>query len=57
MQHYVCTGGCDGESSEPGVCQAEMCSKEGKPLTSCSCEDGLHDEAEAKSEETEDNSE
>ncbi|MDO8619731.1 MAG: hypothetical protein Q7R64_00080 [bacterium] len=48
MQHFVCTGGCDGESSTPGVCQSEGCEKEGEPLTACSCEDGLHEETEEK---------
>ncbi len=50
MQHFVCTGGCDGESSVPGVCQAEGCEKEGEQLTPCACEDGLHEEAENASE-------
>lgn len=42
MQHYICTGGCDGEASAPGVCQAEECKKEGEPLLSCNCADGQH---------------
>ena len=54
MNHYVCTGGCDGESSAPGVCQAEGCKKEGEPLTLCACEDSLHEEAEEASSEKED---
>ena len=48
MQHFVCTGGCGGESSTPGVCQSEGCKKEGEELTACSCENGLHEETEAK---------
>lgn len=51
MQHFVCTGGCDGEASVPGVCQSEGCEKEGEPLTSCVCEDGLHEETEEKEAE------
>jgi hypothetical protein len=34
--HYVCTGGCAGVSSAPGVCQAQTCAKKGMPLTKCS---------------------
>lgn len=45
MKHFICTGGCEGESSTPGVCQAEGCVKEGEPLIECNCEDGLHREA------------
>ena len=45
MTHFICTGGCEGESSNPGVCQAEDCKKEGEPLTECSCEDSLHEDA------------
>jgi hypothetical protein len=48
MAHYVCTGGCGGESDKPGVCQAEDCPKEGQPLVECNCEDGIHDESSLK---------
>jgi len=51
MAHYICTGGCDGESSTPGVCQAEGCAKEGEPLTECACEDSLHEETKPKEDE------
>lgn len=54
MQHFICAGGCDGESSTPGVCQAEDCKKEGEPLTPCDCEDGLHGEVLEKEDEDED---
>ena len=40
--HYICTGGCKGESETPGTCQAETCAKYGEPLTECSCTDGAH---------------
>ncbi len=50
MQHFVCTGGFDGESSVPGVCQAEVWEKEVEQLTPCACEEGLHEEAENASE-------
>ncbi|MDP3661287.1 MAG: hypothetical protein Q8R17_00295 [bacterium] len=42
MQHYICTGECHGESSNPGVCQVEDCKKEGEPLTPCNCPDSTH---------------
>jgi len=45
MSHYVCTGGCGGESDRPGVCQAEDCPKEGQPFVECECEDGMHEGA------------
>lgn len=48
MTHYVCTGDCEGESSNPGLCQGEGCTKEGEPLVECNCEDGLHEEAEGE---------
>lgn len=48
MKHFVCTGGCAGESSNPGVCQAEDCKKEGEPLIPCDCADGLHKSEEEK---------
>lgn len=55
MTHYVCTGGCGGESDEPGVCEAEFCKKEGQLLTPCECTDGSHANAgEKKSEEDSD---
>ena len=54
MTHYVCTGSCSGESQNPGVCEAEFCSKEGKSLTFCNCEDGAHEEAGKKPDESED---
>ena len=44
MTHYICTGGCEGESNTPGVCQAEECKKEGEPLLECVCENGAHEE-------------
>ncbi len=53
MKHYICTGGCDGESSKPGVCQAEGCTKEGEPLLECNCEDGAHEQTEKEEEEGE----
>lgn len=44
MEHYVCTGGCEGVSDKPGVCQAKTCRKYLKPLIKCDCEDGKHSE-------------
>jgi hypothetical protein len=46
MKHFVCTGTCEGESSRPGVCQNDGCPKEGEPLVSCDCQDGLHEDLE-----------
>ncbi len=40
--HYICKGGCKGDSKEPGVCQAEDCSSKGHELEECNCEDGMH---------------
>jgi hypothetical protein len=51
MKHFICTGGCDGESSTPGVCQAEGCENEGAPLVPCDCGNGLHREVEEKHEQ------
>lgn len=42
MTHYICTGSCQGESNQPGICEAEFCSREGKELIKCECEDGSH---------------
>jgi hypothetical protein len=42
MGHYICTGGCKGESETPGVCQAKDCKKFGEPLEECDCTDGKH---------------
>ncbi|MCI0542221.1 hypothetical protein L0Y69_00485 [bacterium] len=51
MTHYICTGGCMGESSNPGTCQASSCPKYGQDLEVCECEDGLHPaQLEAKKE-------
>ncbi|MCR4328546.1 MAG: hypothetical protein NUV53_03450 [Patescibacteria group bacterium] len=32
---YVCTGGCNGVSLKPGMCQSEGCIKKGKALEEC----------------------
>lgn len=48
MQHYICTGGCGGESATGGVCQMEGCAKEGQPLISCDCTDSVHAAAKEK---------
>ncbi len=51
MKHYICTGGCDGESAVSGVCQMEGCKSEGEALTACNCEDGLHAEVDQEKKE------
>jgi len=50
MTHYVCTGSCKSESNQPGICEAEFCSKEGKALIKCDCEDGSHQNAEEEND-------
>jgi hypothetical protein len=54
MSHYICTGGCNGESQEPGVCDAEFCKKEGELLSKCNCEDGVHEDKGEVEEKDED---
>ena len=54
-QHYICTGGCEGVSAKPGVCQAEGCPDYQKPLKECNCEDGLHKQGKLQEAEARDN--
>jgi hypothetical protein len=42
MKHYICTGGCKGESDHPGVCKTEECPLYGHELKECDCADGKH---------------
>lgn len=42
MTHFVCTGECAGVSEDPGMCQSEQCSRKGKQLKACACEDESH---------------
>jgi len=42
MPHYICTGGCQGVSDKPGVCQAESCPLHSHELKECDCVDGQH---------------
>ena len=54
MTHYICTGGCGGESEEPGMCKAEDCPLYAEELEECNCKDGTHEkreEEEVKEEE------
>jgi len=44
MPHYICTGGCQGVSDKPGVCQADSCSLHNHELKECDCADGQHQE-------------
>jgi hypothetical protein len=46
--HFVCTGECGGVATQAQVCQAEVCSEKGKPLTPCTCEDGAHHEVKSE---------
>jgi len=45
MTHYVCTGGCNITSGNPGTCPTRDCIKYERMLTICHCSDGLHTEA------------
>jgi len=45
MAHYICTGGCGGESDDPGTCNNQSCVKYHQLLTVCHCSDSHHDEA------------
>ena len=42
MTHYICTGGCKGIADNPGVCQAQDCSKNNQSLKECNCTDNKH---------------
>lgn len=42
MTHYVCRGGCGGQSDELGVCEADGCSSQWEMLEACECTDGVH---------------
>jgi len=42
MEHYICTGGCNGESNSPKICGVESCAKKDQDFSPCHCEDGLH---------------
>ncbi len=42
MEHYICTGGCKGESPVAKVCEADVCAKKGEEMQLCGCEDGKH---------------
>ena len=49
--HYVCLGGCEGVSQNPGVCQATECENLNKNLVSCSCENNEHADSPSTDEE------
>ncbi len=58
MKHYYCPAECEGVSKEPGVCQAENCSRKGMPGLECNCENedhigrlGNHDHPESSPQE------
>lgn len=42
MSHYICTGGCHGESDESGSCQTQGCDLYQEELQECDCADGKH---------------
>ena len=40
--HYICTGGCRGESDVAKTCDDAACSKYEMELNECDCHDGEH---------------
>ena len=40
--HYICTGGCRGESNVAKTCDDAACSKYEVELDECDCRDGEH---------------
>jgi len=42
MQHYICSGSCEGVADEEGICMADGCDKQYEMLEPCTCEDGKH---------------
>ncbi|MFH1632300.1 MAG: hypothetical protein ABIA47_04800 [bacterium] len=42
MPHYICTGGCEGVSDAPGVCQTTDCDNYVEELEECDCNDDEH---------------
>lgn len=54
-EHYICTGGCSGVSPAPGTCNADDCQKFNEPLEPCDCEDGKHNGAFEKIDESTEN--
>lgn len=52
MEHYACAGGCNGVSSDQGICKTEGCSKFGESMDKCECGEAGHMMASAKEEPT-----
>lgn len=46
QKHYICLGGCEGVSENPGVCQALDCENHKHALVECDCVDGEHNDFE-----------
>lgn len=42
MEHYICTGGCRGETMLANVCEEKSCDKQGEKMSLCKCVDGRH---------------
>jgi len=42
IPHYVCTGGCNFVSNEPGRCPTPGCWRARNPLSECNCIDDKH---------------
>lgn len=42
MKHFICRGGCNGESNDEGMCEADGCDSQWEMLEECDCEDGKH---------------
>lgn len=45
MKHFICKGGCGGESKEQGVCGDKDCRDFEKSMHECDCTDSQHDKA------------
>lgn len=42
MTHHLCTGSCQKNYNEEGICLTENCDKQYELLEACDCEDGKH---------------
>ena len=52
MTHYICKGGCKGESEKSVACGGKSCRDYQKSMIECECEDKKHQEQQTQGEET-----
>ncbi|MEK7588548.1 MAG: hypothetical protein AAB438_01900 [Patescibacteria group bacterium] len=52
-KHFVCLGGCEGVSENPGVCKAPDCANHDHELVECNCMDGMHKDVKSEDKEEE----